>query len=73
MVLINMAPKRSECRSPKSSPVTDKKGLDILGLDDAVHALADLDERQSRVFELRFFGGLSVRRPPRCSIFLARR
>ena len=30
-------------------PVTDKKGLDILGLDDAVHALADLDERQSRV------------------------
>ena len=40
--------------------VTDNKGLDMLGLDDALRALADLDERQSRVVELRFFGGLSV-------------
>ncbi|HEV3214822.1 MAG TPA: sigma-70 family RNA polymerase sigma factor [Vicinamibacterales bacterium] len=40
--------------------VTDRKGLDVVGLDDALHALADLDERQSRVIELRFFGGLSV-------------
>jgi RNA polymerase sigma-70 factor, ECF subfamily len=40
--------------------VHDNKGLDVVGLDDALHALADLDERQSRVVELRFFGGLSV-------------
>jgi RNA polymerase sigma factor (TIGR02999 family) len=40
--------------------VTDSKGLDIVGLDVALHALAELDERQSRVVELRFFGGLSV-------------
>jgi RNA polymerase sigma-70 factor (ECF subfamily) len=40
--------------------VTDAKGLDMVGLDDALQALADLDERQSRVVELRFFGGLSV-------------
>ena len=40
--------------------VHDRKGLDVVGLDDALHALADLDERQSRVVELRFFGGLSV-------------
>ncbi len=40
--------------------VTDSKGLDVLGLDDALHALADMDERQGRVIELRFFGGLSV-------------
>jgi RNA polymerase sigma-70 factor (ECF subfamily) len=40
--------------------VTDEKGLDMVGLDDALHALADLDERQSRVVALRFFGGLSV-------------
>ena len=40
--------------------VTDAKGLDVVGLDDALQALADLDERQSRVVELRFFGGLSV-------------
>ena len=40
--------------------VTDAKGLDVVGLDDALQALAVLDERQSRVIELRFFGGLSV-------------
>ena len=40
--------------------IADTKGLDMVGLDDALHALADLDERQSRVVELRFFGGLSV-------------
>jgi len=40
--------------------IADRKGLDMVGLDDALHALADLDERQSRVVELRFFGGLSV-------------
>jgi RNA polymerase sigma factor (TIGR02999 family) len=33
---------------------------DIVALDDALNALADLDERKSRVVELRFFGGLSV-------------
>jgi RNA polymerase sigma-70 factor, ECF subfamily len=40
--------------------VLDRKGVDVVGLDDALHALAELDERQSRVVELRFFGGLSV-------------
>ncbi len=40
--------------------VTDEKGLDLVALDDALQALADMDERQSRVVELRFFGGLSV-------------
>ena len=40
--------------------VHDSKGLDVVCLDDALRALANLDERQSRVVELRFFGGLSV-------------
>jgi RNA polymerase sigma factor (TIGR02999 family) len=40
--------------------VTDSKGVDMVGLDNALQALADLDERQSRIVELRFFGGLSV-------------
>ena len=35
-------------------------GVDLLRLDDALDALAKLDERQSRVVELRFFGGLSI-------------
>src|ERR1700680_4672096 len=34
---------------------------DIVALDDALRTLADLDPRKSRVVELRFFGGLSIR------------
>jgi RNA polymerase sigma factor (TIGR02999 family) len=34
--------------------------LDLLRLDEALKGLAALDERQSRVVELRFFTGLSV-------------
>ena len=33
---------------------------DVIRLDDALQALAVLDDRKSRVVELRFFGGLSV-------------
>ncbi len=33
---------------------------DVLGLHEALDRLAALDERQARVVELRFFGGLSV-------------
>jgi RNA polymerase sigma factor (TIGR02999 family) len=35
-------------------------GRDLVALDDALTALAAVDERKSRVIELRFFGGLSV-------------
>ena len=35
-------------------------GQDFVALDDALEALAKVDERKSRVIELRFFGGLSV-------------
>lgn len=34
--------------------------VDLLALDDALSALAAVHERQARVVELRFFGGLSV-------------
>ena len=34
--------------------------LDIVALDEALKTLAALDERQARVVELRFFGGLTV-------------
>ena len=40
--------------------VAARKGVDMVELDDALQALADLDDRMSRVVELRFFGGLSV-------------
>jgi RNA polymerase sigma factor (TIGR02999 family) len=39
---------------------TPNKAEDLVALDEALQALADLDERRSRVVELRFFGGLSV-------------
>jgi RNA polymerase sigma factor (sigma-70 family) len=38
----------------------DRRELDLLALDDALQSLAKLDERQSRMVELRFFAGLSI-------------
>jgi RNA polymerase sigma-70 factor, ECF subfamily len=35
--------------------------VDLLALDDALKALAAVEERQARVVELRFFGGLDVK------------
>src|SRR5579863_406968 len=34
---------------------------DIVALDDALRALADIDPRKSHVVEMRFFGGLSIK------------
>lgn len=34
--------------------------FDIISLEDALEKLAALDERQARIVELRFFGGLSI-------------
>jgi len=34
--------------------------LDLVGLDDALDALAQLDARQAKVVELKFFGGLEA-------------
>ena len=34
--------------------------VDVVALDDALQGLARIDQRQSRVVELRFFGGLSL-------------
>ena len=37
-----------------------EREVDLVALDDALNSLAKLDERQSRMVELRFFGGLSI-------------
>lgn len=37
-----------------------ERALDALDLDEALTALAAMDERQARIVELRFYGGLSV-------------
>ena len=39
---------------------TQERAGELLALDDALHALAVMDQRKSRVVELRYFGGLSV-------------
>lgn len=41
--------------------VSDEKGDDLVALDEAPESLAKLDARQSKVVELRFFGGLSIK------------
>jgi RNA polymerase sigma factor (TIGR02999 family) len=40
--------------------VAQEPGPDFVALDEALDALAKVDERKSRVIEMRFFGGLSV-------------
>ena len=40
--------------------VVEGQPTDVVALNDALEALAAVDERKSRVVELRFFGGLSV-------------
>jgi len=36
------------------------KSIDLIELDEALNRLAKLDERQARVIELRYFGGLTI-------------
>jgi RNA polymerase sigma factor (TIGR02999 family) len=44
----------------EASGVTSARSADLVALDDALKTLEGLDARQSRVVELRFFGGLSL-------------
>jgi len=58
------ADKRGSGESPivldESLDVAAGNRLDFVALDDALKALAELDPRQARIVELRFFGGLSI-------------
>ena len=40
--------------------IPKKESVDVLALDDALSELAAMDEQQSRIVELRFFGGLTI-------------
>lgn len=40
---------------------TEGRGADLVALDEALTALAEVDRRKAQVVEMRFFGGLSVR------------
>jgi len=40
--------------------VSNEKSIDLMALDEALNRLAELDSRQARVVELRYFSGLSL-------------
>ena len=44
----------------EAGPLAKEKGLDLIALDDALNALTQVAPQQSRVVELRYFGGLSI-------------
>ncbi|HEY0458750.1 MAG TPA: sigma-70 family RNA polymerase sigma factor [Pyrinomonadaceae bacterium] len=42
------------------SVAAEERDMDLIALDKALNELAKLDERQSRIVELRYFSGLSI-------------
>ncbi|HEY0404844.1 MAG TPA: sigma-70 family RNA polymerase sigma factor [Pyrinomonadaceae bacterium] len=44
----------------EAADYSQPRDVDLIALDDALNALAQLDARQSRIVELRFFGGLTI-------------
>ena len=52
------ATKRSRWTKPACWVRAERR--ELVALDDALGALAAVDERQSRIVELRYFGGLTV-------------
>jgi RNA polymerase sigma-70 factor, ECF subfamily len=67
-ILVDMARKRNSAKRSATLIVVDLdgetpaggEGIDLEAIDEALTALAKLDERQSKIVELRFFVGLSV-------------
>jgi RNA polymerase sigma-70 factor (ECF subfamily) len=53
----------SRQRIPLSDDValSPQRDEDVLALDEALKALAEIDERRAQIVELRFFGGLTVK------------
>jgi RNA polymerase sigma factor (TIGR02999 family) len=45
----------------KTLDVAQTPARELMALDDALDALAEVDPRKARIVELRFFGGLSVK------------
>jgi RNA polymerase sigma factor (TIGR02999 family) len=64
--LTNYAVARHRLKRGGSDPLRltlefyDSRKIDVTALDHALQALEALDERQARIVELRFFGGLTV-------------
>lgn len=68
-ILVDHARKRLAAKRGAGAPrllldpeaaLQEKPEVDLVALDGALNKLADLDSQQSRLIELRFFGGLSI-------------
>jgi RNA polymerase sigma factor (TIGR02999 family) len=67
-ILVDYARSREAAKRDGGSRVTLEeaaelsvsKSVDLLALDDALRQLSQMNPRQSRILELRFFGGLSL-------------
>jgi RNA polymerase sigma factor (TIGR02999 family) len=61
---IRRAAKRGGNASPVSLDdalvISNERSAEVVALDEALTALATVDERKSQIVELRFFGGLSI-------------
>lgn len=68
-ILVNHAKARGAAKRGGGAPVVvldealavfEDRAVDLIALDEAIDRLAEIDDRQARVVELRFFTGLSV-------------
>jgi len=65
-ILVEYARSRNTAKRDGGNRVTldglafKSRSVDMVALDDALNELAKLDQQQSRIVELKFFGGLSV-------------
>jgi RNA polymerase sigma factor (TIGR02999 family) len=65
-ILVEYARSRNSAKRDGGDRVTldgvafKSRSVDMIALDDALNELAKLDQQQSRIVELRFFGGLSI-------------
>jgi len=67
-VLVDYARRRSAAKRPDgqhrvavdTDEIGQELGTDLLALDQVLEQLAEVDERQARIGELRYFAGLSV-------------
>ena len=68
-ILVDFArsrPRLADKREPQhvsldeASTIPSERSQDLVALDEALNALTRIDPRQSRIVELRFFGGLNV-------------
>jgi RNA polymerase sigma factor (TIGR02999 family) len=67
-ILIDHARKRASAKGggagklslDEAAVMSDERAAELVALDEALESLAEVDERKSKIVEMRFFGGLSV-------------